>query len=290
MRIPRFWVKATCTEASHDGKPLRFQAWGWSHESPEAAAAMGQDRARQLMERYQKADSSRPHSEYDYLDQPLREEIVDEIGPAGESIAVITRNRYGSLILNASSVLFADIDFPPPRSRGLLDAIRLSFSAAHRADRVEEARQATLTTVKGWISRHPERPVRLYRTAAGLRLLFTDKTYDPASPQTLQFLQELGSDPLYIRLTLKQESFRARLTPKPWRCGAPRYPVRFPFQNESDTETARHWKEQYARLSASCRVCDLVSVSGRDSADPTIQTTVELHDRYACNPKAGKLA
>lgn len=290
MRIPRYWAKVTFSPTDPDGQPLRFQAWGWSPESQAAAEAAGQKRARQIYARYQQGQSRNPQSDYDYLDLPLREEIVDEIGPAGESVAVITRNRYGALILNAASVLFADIDFPPPRSRGIIDAIRLALSSTYKADRVEEIRQRTLAAVKSWINRHPDRPARLYRTAAGLRLLMTDKTYDPASSETLNLLQELGSDPLYIRLTLKQESFRARLTPKPWRCGVPPYPGRFPFPSDHDSEAARQWRDRYTQLSSNHRVCDLVSVSGRDSADPAIKAVVELHDRYACNPKSGKLA
>jgi hypothetical protein len=290
MRIPRFWAKVTCSTSAPDGQPLRFQAWGWSPESQADAEEAGRKRALQIQARFQQGRTRSPQADYDYLDLPLREEIVDEIGPAGESIAVITRNRYGALILNASSVLFADIDFPPPRSRGFIDAIRMALSASHKADRIEETRQNTLSAVKSWISRHPEHPLRMYRTAAGLRLLFTDKTYDPASSETLNLLQELGSDPLYIRLTLKQESFRARLTPKPWRCGAPPYPVRFPFMNDRDSEAARQWRDRYTQLSANHRVCDLVSVSGRESIDPAIKAVVELHDRYSCNPKSGKLA
>ncbi len=290
MRIPRYWAKVSHSTPAPDGQALHFHAWGWSSESQAAAEAAGRKRAQQIHDRFQKGNIRDSKAEYDYLDLPLREEIVDELGPAGEALAVITRNRYGALILNTPTVFFADIDFPAPRSRGFFDAIRLALSSAHRADRLEELRQHTLATVKGWINRHPDRPTRLYRTAAGLRLLMADKTYDPASSETLSLLQELGSDPLYIRLTLKQESFRARLTPKPWRCGVPRYPGHFPFLNDHDAEAARQWRERYTQLSANHRVCDLVSVSGREPTDPAIQLVITLHDRYSCNPKSGKLA
>ena len=290
MRIPRFWVKATYSAPSGEGQGLRFQAWGWSHESLAAAETAGKSRALQLADRFRRGGDRQAKAEYDYLDQPLREEIVEEVGPAGDSFAVITRNRYGSLILNASSVLFADVDFPSPKAHGFVDSLLMSFSQARHAERIEETQQATLAFVKSWINKHPERSVRLYRTAAGLRLLFTDKAYDPVSGESRELLQELGSDPLYIRLTMKQESFRARLTPKPWRCGAPAYPVRFPLQNERDVEAARAWKEQYAKIAAGYRVCDLISVSGREPADPATKGVVDLHDRYACNPRVGKLA
>jgi hypothetical protein len=43
--------------------------------------------------------------------------------------------------------------------------------------------------------------------------------FDPTSAITLAALRELGSDPKYVQLAKAQECFRARLTPKPWRCG-----------------------------------------------------------------------
>jgi len=293
MRIPRYWVKGSADAVFDAGRRLPVSAWGWSHESPAAAEAMGRKRANRLADQIQQqarwpADHTR--LEYDYLDQPLREEIVDEIGPAGDTLAVITRNRYGALILNAASALFADIDFPPARARGLWDSLRMAMSPAYRADRNDAVRRDVLAATRGWFARHPSRSARLYRTAAGLRILFTDRTYDPASPETLALLQELGSDPLYIRLTLKQESFRARLTPKPWRCGAPRYPVRFPFPTAREAEAARTWKELYARQAAAYRVCDLITVYGNEPDSPAIQAVTALHDRLTCHPTGATLA
>ncbi|MBN1763767.1 MAG: hypothetical protein JW860_00790 [Sedimentisphaerales bacterium] len=45
---------------------------------------------------------------YDYLEHPLREEIIESFVQGKEEIAVITRNRYGSLILNSASVCFIE--------------------------------------------------------------------------------------------------------------------------------------------------------------------------------------
>jgi hypothetical protein len=269
---------------------VRFEAWGWSRVSEAEAEKIGLSRARQALERFLKNHDRRHAAEYDYLDMPIREEVLEEIGPADQPTAAITRNRYGSLILNTAGVLFADVDFPPAKARGFLDAFLMLFSPERKQQREEETRQATLSGIKTWILNHPQRGVRLYRTAAGLRLLFTDRTYQPTGEESLGLLRELGSDALYIRLTRKQESFRARLSPKPWRCGVPAYPALFPVRHQESADRKNAWLEDYRKKSAGFRVCDLLTVSGRDSADPVIRAIVDLHDRHACQPRAGKLA
>jgi hypothetical protein len=290
MRLPRFWIKASCSGTTPEGEPLQVDAWGWSRDSAADAEAVGLQRARKGLERLLKNRDKGPASDYDYLDLPMREEIVEELGPPEQPLGAITRNRSGALILNTASVLFADVDFPPPKANGFWDAIVLLFSAERRAERAEEARQAAVASVKTWISRNPQRTLRLYRTAAGMRLLFTDRLYQPTSDDTLALLHELGSDKLYIRLTRKQESFRARLTPKPRRCGQPHGAIAYPFASPAEEEKARIWRRDYEQKCAGFRVCDLVTVSGRDSQDPAIKAVVDLHDRYTCQPRTGKLA
>ena len=48
---------------------------------------------------------------YGYFDNPPREEIIEEItGEDGGTIATVTRNRMGSLILNTDGLMFIDVD------------------------------------------------------------------------------------------------------------------------------------------------------------------------------------
>ena len=83
-----------------------------------------------------------------------------------------------------------------------------------------EDKRSVLARIHAVVARHPGMGLRLYRTANGYRCLVTHRTYDPASQECRELLEALGSDPLYIRLCRGQHCFRARLTPKPWRCGA----------------------------------------------------------------------
>jgi hypothetical protein len=54
-----------------------------------------------------------------------------------------------------------------------------------------------------------------------------------------------GSDPLYSRLTAKQECFLARLTPKPLRCGCKRPSSLYPWDTPDQERAYRCWQAKY---------------------------------------------
>jgi hypothetical protein len=197
-------------------------------------------------------------------------------------MAIITRNRYGALVLNTASVLFADIDFPRLRPEGLLDALLLSLSASRRRQRQATIREQTLQSVHDWSRRHPHHALRIYRTYAGLRLLFVDQRYDPSSEMVARILDELGSDPLYRTLTSKQECFRARLTAKPWRCGAKVPPHQYPWANDQAEQAYRAWESRYTETAEAYRACELLESYGNEAADSEILTVLKIHDELAC--------
>ena len=58
--------------------------------------------------------------------------------------------------------------------------------------------------------RHPDLGVRVYRTAAGLRVVVTGAASPPSSDRARALLTELGSDPLYVELCATHDSYRAR--------------------------------------------------------------------------------
>ena len=61
---------------------------------------------------------------YAYAERPLREEIVEELRtPRGEFVGVVTRNSYGSLVLNASQAMFVDVDLPRAAFASRLKAV-----------------------------------------------------------------------------------------------------------------------------------------------------------------------
>lgn len=287
MRIPRYWTKASHTGTDRKGKELSCSAWGWSLDSLAAAKEDALSRARRV---FDALTSGRRPDTYEYADRPMREEIVETLGHGGKEIAVITRNRYGALVLNTASVLFVDVDFPKVTPNGLWDAILLSLSRKRRQWRQAAARDLTLESVRAWGQQHANRSFRVYRTFAGLRLLFTDRLYEPKSEETSHILDELGSDRLYRRLTSNQECFRARLTPKPWRCGCDRPPNQYPWPDAERERRYRDWERRYTKASDAYGVCELLEVCGNAAPDNEIVTILGTHDRLTCDGRGKKLA
>lgn len=275
MRIPPYWVRESYTGHDTNGQPQTFVAWGWSFQSREEAQDDGRARARRI---FDYMIQGRKPERYPYLDRPMREEIVQTVPLRGKDIAVLTRNKYGALVLNSANVLFADIDFPAgkPGGGGLMK--RLFGGGGNQPS----GEALTLGGIQNWAAHNPGRTFRLYRTKAGLRLLFTDKLYEPKSSETAALLASVGSDPMYQLLTQKQESFRARLTPKPWRCDFYNPPNQYPWSDSQSEAAFRAWEREYKQSCAGYKTCELVEEVGLPSGLEEIGMITELHDKIAC--------
>ena len=278
MKIPRYWAKERYEGKDRQGRRQVFVAGGWSFSSLQEAKADAQARARRvcdLLGRGLKPD------DYEYHDRPIREKIVEEINEGATHIAMLTRNRYGALVLNTSSVLFVDVDFPKVARGGFIESILLAFNRKLREAKRQAVIETTIQEVQCWSESNPSRSFRQYRTAEGLRLLFTDKLYDPGSVETASLLRELKADPLYIKLTEKQECFRARLTSKPWRCGCRRPPHSFPWTDAQSEREFRAWEAEYKKKDAHYRACQLIEAVGSIAQDSALKSIVDLHDRIS---------
>lgn len=287
MRIPPYWANESHEGADRDGERQKFRAWGWSFDSLAEASEEAKARAKRVFDAL--TSGTKPDT-YAYNEQPFREEIVENFGPQDDETAIITRNRYGALVLNCSSICFVDVDFPEAKSTGLLDALLLLFSAQRRRERAQAIQQVAMEGVRTWSQSHPDRSLRLYRTAAGLRLLFIDRLYDPTSAEVSGLLEELGSDRLYAILTLKQQCFRARLTPKPWRCSCPNPPNRYPWETEQAESKYRAWQQAYEEETQKYGICRFLETLGNGSPDEVIGGIVKLHDQYTCRDGNAELA
>src|SRR5262245_6697810 len=287
MRIPPYWARATYADTDRRGRPRTFDCCGWSFSSQAAAQADAQARARRASERLLQGETIEP---YGYLDRPLREEQIRSLRLGDETVAVVTRNAYGALILNAASVLFVDVDVARPKPSSIWEAIKSLFFSAQRRELLAEAREQTREKLQHWARSNSGHSLRLYETAGGFRLLFTDRRYDPKESRTQSIFEGLGCDPLYRRLCEQQECFRARLTPKPFRCGCQKPPNRFPWIDSAAEEKFRAWERLYQERAAEFTVCRLLDSIGANSQDDEIGAIVELHDRYACTSGTGRLA
>jgi hypothetical protein len=135
-----------------------------------------------------------------------------------------------------------------------------------------------LDRLRRFVASRPEWRVRVYRTYAGLRYLVTHAPFEPTSADVQQTLAALGADPQYIRLCQVQKSFRARLTPKPWRIGMPNPPVRFPFDAPGDERAMRDWETRYDAASAGRATCRFLEEIGTGAEHPAIAPLRSVHD------------
>jgi hypothetical protein len=276
MQIPKHWAKAQHQGSDRQGQTQVVTAWGWSFDSLQQAREDAAARAKRVFDLF---TSGRTPDRYAYHERPIREEILDEIRDDGALIAVVTRNRYGAKILNCVNALFVDVDFKPPPATGLWQRITLAFSPTRRERNRLSAAETRIQEVEQWAERNPGRSFRLYRTKEGLRLLFTDRLYDPSSADTAATLAELDADPLYVELTRHQQCFRARLTAKPWRCGSPKPPTAFPREDPEQEARFRDWERVYARRDAEYRVCELLKAFGTPNRIGALDKIIDLHDR-----------
>lgn len=273
MNFPRHWAKAAAD---------KFECWRWSDVGAEDARAQAETAVRAIAERAR--NSGLPPDHYGYPDRPLREEVLREFrNGAGELTAAITRNAPGCQVLNTARAMFVDVDFEenPFRAASNVDffgALKRLFSPAAPKKDANNTIDRAMAAARVWNGAHRGWGWRVYRTKAGVRLLATHDVFEPDSPLTAQVFQTLGADPLYRRLCAAQKSFRARLTPKPWRCGLQPLRVRWPWASRNHEAQFAEWERQYTGTTQNFATCALVEALGNAEIHPEIQPLVAIHD------------
>lgn len=298
MKVAKFWVRERGFGEKPDGSGYQLVSWGGSDASVEQA----RDSAIDKLRRWQAAlRSGEKLSEYSYADRDqIREELIAEHHDKdGQLIAAITRNRYGALVLNAANVFFADVDLPMKvvhyREPGWIGRLIGRLSGAKPSDLTrqavhKQARDALRAKFVQFQRDHSTLCVRVYETAAGFRLVVTNQLFQPDSDQTTSYLTELGSDPLYMRLCQNQSCFRARLSPKPWRCQLPRPPGQHPREKEATKASFAQWLTAYQSASEQYEVCRQVDSLGGVANHPVISQVLALHDEHCVKQGNHRLA
>lgn len=261
MKIPPHWVK----EQTLIGE-RKLTLCGSSFESMEHARAQLEHK-RALWQAYLANPAAHPSfiSQLRALDMLPHEQeyhvtVTEPIAAQLNAANVITRNRYGSLVLNSQSLCFVDVDsFQDSLLRRLLGLRRSPELLLLQKVRSLCAEDSTLSA-------------RVYRTAHGWRVLLQGAGISPVSPRMEQLFHTLQADPLYRNLCRKQLCWRARLSPKPFHLGLPR----FPFLTDSaqaPTQMAE-WLALYEQKTSPFGVCRLL-----DSFGPSIESEIlQLHD------------
>jgi hypothetical protein len=290
MKFAPHWARARVDE---DGTPNQdngtLVAFGWSMTSHEDAAEMALRHAKSLAHWLVNMDDDDylrdPSEYYTNGERPLREPILEAFEAAGVRSAVITRNSYGVRVLNTCTTAFIDIDLPSaPRVKQPGFFARLFGAKPIAVPTRDEQESPILQRIKDVMATHADVGMRLYRTRNGFRGLITSRTYAPTDPEILSLMEELGTDPLYLRLCKVQECFRARLTPKPWRVDTDGPPKNFFPWREGAPEKAHYeaWKASYEAAIRGWSVCKEVKHYGPTKISPDVLPLFRLHEQVCC--------
>ncbi len=288
MKIAKYWARESAEVEDVKGCKYHLISWSGSNQSVVAA----KNKALEKLGRWQaQLKAGQFLGDYHYADKDeIKEELIQELHDAeGKLIAAITRNRYGALVLNSAQVLFADVDLPIAVRPGLISRLASWFSHKQPDDR-QSLREEYQQHFVDFHQQHPDLMLRVYETAAGFRLMVINKLFDPLSDETEALLKRLNSDRLYRQLCRSQACFRARLTPKPWRCGSKNPPNTYPRQDEQAEQRYLDWLNQYEQKTKDYAVCRLINELGRSGTVEPALAIMRLHDDYVLSTGAQTLA
>lgn len=269
MKIAKFWGWGSA------GADESFRVRGWSDEDQASAERHGRERAERLWSLFKSGSLADKKQSY-YGDRFLPEPILSELkGRGGDVTAVVTRNAYGARVLNTAETMFVDIDVVEelPAPRGFLASLfgkRQEIPNRDVDESLERCRQALRVERVS--------SARIYRTKNGLRVLVLGERYDPTSTASERLLAAFNADEKYRKLCRFQSSYRARLTPKPWRCGVSKLDVMFPYRHAQDEAREAAWQKEYLVAAAQYRTCELLESIGRGAETTDEERIVELHD------------
>lgn len=269
MKIIPFWVKETRAIKSPSGEKMHLH--GLSDVSM-ADAREKLERRAELRRSFSRGDMGdmgvealcRALRELDgdaYLAACICEPTVRELDAAN----IITRNRYGAQVLNSTDLCFVDVD----RVKDSFANALLSLFGAGKS-----AETRLLEQLRALCAARPSMGARLYRTAAGFRVVLAGEPFEPGSAGMKALFRELNADALYAALCERQQCWRARLTPKPYRIGQPKLPPC--ADSESMQAALAAWVPDYEAKSARFCVCRLVEAMGRPIQHPALEAHDEI--------------
>lgn len=320
MLVPQYWAEAR-VQQKVGGRQRTMRRFGWSDVSQQQAQQLADERAQAAMSRLQAGDTlpwREPKVPYNGAEGvPIREEVISRHGAV-----VITRNAYGALCLNTGNVLFADLDFETGVSARLwlvvfccwfvaalvaatgwqawgtafllvFAGVLLSYPLALLVLRIMSAlsggaEQRARARIHAFSKANPDWHLRVYRTPAGMRVLALQRTFNPLEADVARCFAALHADPLYRKMCLNQQCFRARVSPKPWRIGVNRHlrprPGVWPVAPEQ-LPARQEWVDHYNRLATGFAACRFVERLGSDVSDPEALAVQRLHDEL-CRAQA----
>jgi len=250
MRIFKYWAEQTVSLRVED-EEQKSRAFGGSDISLEEAE---KDALVRLAKAQQRIYGQKITDDYE---ANIVEEIIERI----DENNIITRNRYGALVLNSANQMFIDVDV---RNPGLFTRL---------FDKKMTPKEYTLQKIRKKVKKNNYRNYGfvIYETHNGYRVIVTGNLQGPRTKKSIAVMRDIGTDFLYFHLCLKQNCFRARLTPKPYRIKQRRLSSKYLNRNEEQQSDFEAWVEEYDRKSISFAVCKKIEQHGEVSHNPIIQ-------------------
>jgi hypothetical protein len=189
--LPRHWAhvdadiplpEAASTRRHRAPGTTRVRLWGGSPVSEADALARARERQERLEAQGLPAGrrTAADGAGWYYPSGQVREEIVEEVEGGSGLIGVVTRNRYGALVLNTDAVLIADVDRQDDGDR---PARRRLFGRKKQTQQhADPAEQNLLEAARALAAEHPDWGVHVHRTRAGFRVLISGADAAPGSP------------------------------------------------------------------------------------------------------------
>ncbi len=300
MRNIKYWAKSRLQKAVMAGKPLALFCWGWSETGREDAEAKAEERLVKAISRVSSGDEL----DWYYDVNPMREAVIREGNDDGSGNLdfIITQNIYGCYVINTEKMMFVDIDISPEEAAPASDSIVskvFGFLFGSPVVKKEEAvtpdpraasEEKHIELLKKMAASDPDLSARVYRTFAGLRYIVTNREYDPAADETVNILNSLKCDPMYVRLCGVQKTFRARLTPKSWRCGVSNIHISYPYENAVYEKIIGDWMKQYNAAGRTHATCRYLFTVGSGSVDRSFEEMINIHDEITRADSGLKLA
>lgn len=289
MRVYKYWASSRKQTADN----YDFLLWRGSNISLEDAQRVA-DEAVESLARAPRSQSTSNHvgQQYTYHTRFIPEELISSFPAAdGSMLAAVTRNRYGALILNTADMMFidADITFPSRQTTksnskansGLFGWIFGGKSPeeieAEHQQAVQQSVDSRLDQIREIARRYSRHSFRIYRTHSGFRIVLLDQRIAPDDRLATKLLDQFESDLNYKNLCRIQQSYRARLTPKPRNIQMD-YPPYTYSHHEKQGAAYEAWEQEYERKSLNYRVCEFVEEIGNNGIDPDIAFLLDLHD------------
>ena len=264
MRYFKYWVKEK-RQIKVGDKTEEINILSGSNASKTRASEKATDKATLIEQRILGISDD---CEYEVPINEYISKVIDESN-------VISVCRYGAKILNTNQYTILDLDDYP-----------INFFDIFKAYRKMSKKERIVAKFEEKIEKAPQlgTDFRIYETAKGIRII--GKTYfDPSDSAYTSVMRKLFVDWIYVQLSKKQNCYRARLTPKPYRLKFRTIKIKDPLVCESDEYL--EWERDYADKSRTFSVVKLVKSIGRDfSFDPI----VKYHDDVCNLHLGGRLA